>query len=117
MTRRPTPPDGLPKYLREGVPRQDDEALRALRGWIDELLAYRRDVPADDVVADDGEEIRGVRESDEGTVVIKEVSCGKENCRCQRGELHGPYEYVVRRKGGKLEWEYRGPVDAREEGS
>jgi len=28
--------------------------------------------------------------------------CGKEGCRCARGELHGPYVYVsVRGKGGR----------------
>jgi len=26
--------------------------------------------------------------------------CGKEGCRCARGELHGPYVYVSARGGG-----------------
>ena len=110
MAQQPSPPDGLPQYLTEGVPKQDDDTLRALQKWIDELLEYRRDVDAEDIVADDGESIETVDESSDGTVVIKKVSCGKENCKCQRGELHGPYKYVVRRKGDTLEWDYRGPV-------
>ena len=85
-------------------------ALQDLRNWIEELLEYRRDIDAEDIVADDGESIETVDESSDGTVVIKKVSCGKENCKCQRGELHGPYKYVVRRKGDTLEWDYRGPV-------
>ncbi|MFA9427018.1 hypothetical protein [Natronorubrum sp. A-ect3] len=42
--------------------------------------------------------------------MIKKVSCGKDNCKCQRGELHSPYNYVVRRKGDSLKWDYKGPV-------
>lgn len=110
MVKRPSPPDGLPQYLAEGVPKQDDDTLRALQEWIDELLASRQDVPAEDIDADDGESIQAVEESSDGTVVIKKVSCGKDNCKCQRGELHGPYKYVVRRKGDRLEWDYRAPV-------
>lgn len=28
-----------------------------------------------------------------GILVIKKVKCGKKGCRCQNGELHGPYVY------------------------
>ena len=111
MPTRPDPPDSLPQYLAEGVPKQSDEDLRALRDWIDDLLAYRHDVSGTEITADDDESIEHVDDSSEGTVVIKKVSCGKENCKCQRGQLHGPYKYVVRRNGETLDWEYRGPVD------
>jgi hypothetical protein len=30
-----------------------------------------------------------------GSVVEQARRCGKEGCRCTRGELHGPYTYVV----------------------
>jgi hypothetical protein len=30
-----------------------------------------------------------------GSVVDQGRRCGKEGCRCTRGELHGPYTYVV----------------------
>lgn len=45
-----------------------------------------------------------VEESSRGTVVTKKVSCGKDNCKCPRGELHGPYKYIVHRQGNSLEW-------------
>ena len=110
MVQQPSPPDELPQYLAEGVPKQDDATLRALQEWIDELLVYRENVAAEDLDADDGESIQSVEESSDGTVVIKKVSCGKDNCKCRRGELHGPYKYLVRRKGDRLEWDYKGPV-------
>ncbi|WP_415383529.1 DUF6788 family protein [Halosimplex sp. TS25] len=110
MSTHPPAPDSLPQYLAEGVPKQDDADLRALRDWIDDLLEYRHDLGADDIDADENEAIEAVEESSDGTVVIKKVSCGKDNCKCQRGELHGPYKYVVRRQGDGLQWDYRGPV-------
>ena len=110
MSTRPEAPDSLPQYLAEGVPKQDDESLQALQDWINELLAYRRDIATEDIDAGEDESIEAVKESSEGTVVIKKVSCGKDNCKCQRGKLHGPYKYVVRRKGGSLKWDYRGPI-------
>jgi hypothetical protein len=110
MTTRPPAPDSLPKYLAEGVPKQDDADLRALQNWIDELLEYRQDVAAEEINTSEGESIEAVEESSSGTVVIKKVSCGKDNCKCHSGQLHGPYKYIVRRRGDNLEWKYKGPV-------
>ena len=110
MSTRPLAPDSLPKYLAEGVPKQDDADLRALQDWIDDLLEYRQDVAAEDIDASEGESIEAVEASSGGTVVIKKVSCGKDNCKCQSGDLHGPYKYIVRRQGDSLDWEYKGAV-------
>ena len=43
----PDAPSSLPQYLSEGVPKQDDQALRELQTWIDELLEYRHDIAAE----------------------------------------------------------------------
>jgi hypothetical protein len=100
----------LPESLAEGVPKQDDADLRTLQNWIDDLLEYSQDVAAEDIDAGEGETIEAVEESSGGTVVIKKVSCGKDNCKCQSGELHSPYKYIVRRQGDSLDWEYKGAV-------
>jgi hypothetical protein len=34
------------------------------------------------------------------------VRCGRPNCRCARGSLHGPYFYRFWREGGRLRKEY-----------
>ncbi|MFQ5796320.1 MAG: DUF6788 family protein [Candidatus Bipolaricaulia bacterium] len=34
--------------------------------------------------------------------------CGKDNCKCTRGELHGPYWYRYYCKGGRRTSEYIG---------
>lgn len=111
MPSPPRPPDELPKYIAEGIPKQNDATLRVLRDWIGELLAYRQDVTAEEITGEGNESIEAIEDSSEGAVVIKKVSCGKESCKCQRGKLHGPYKYLVQRKGKKLDWDYRGPVD------
>ena len=110
MPTQPPAPNSLPQYLAEGVPKQSDADLRALQDWIDDLLEYRQDVAAQDIEASEGESIEAVEESSGGTVVIKKVSCGKDNCKCQSGELHGPYKSIVRRHGDGLNWDYKGPV-------
>lgn len=37
-----------------------------------------------------------------GTVCAQMVKCGKHNCKCARGELHGPYYYHFSRANGVL---------------
>ncbi|WP_336328499.1 DUF6788 family protein [Halovenus sp. HT40] len=111
MPEKPRAPDGLPKYLREGIPKQSSEDLRAVQDWIDDLIEYRQDVSPDDIEAGDGESIEAVEESSSGgTVVIRKNTCGSKGCKCQSGDLHGPYKYVVTRDGDSLNWEYKGPV-------
>jgi hypothetical protein len=48
-----------------------------------------------------------------GTVCAQWVRCGRWNCRCATGKLHGPYYYRLWRDGGKLRKTYvrRSEVD------
>jgi hypothetical protein len=41
-----------------------------------------------------------------GVVRPQWVRCGRPNCRCARGDLHGPYFYRFWREGGRLRKEY-----------
>src|SRR5687768_9166578 len=41
-----------------------------------------------------------------GTVHTQFVKCGKSNCRCASGELHGAYYYHFVRVGGRLRKRY-----------
>lgn len=43
-----------------------------------------------------------------GTYRLEKVRCGKLNCRCAAGKLHGPYWYLYQRRGGKLTSKYVG---------
>ncbi len=41
-----------------------------------------------------------------GSVCMQWVRCGRPNCRCARGELHGPYYYRFWREDGRLRKAY-----------
>ena len=41
-----------------------------------------------------------------GVVRPQWVKCGRANCRCHRGHLHGPYNYRFWREGGRLRKQY-----------
>jgi hypothetical protein len=38
----------------------------------------------------------------QGAVCAQMVRCGKAGCKCERGEMHGPFHYLFWREGGKL---------------
>jgi hypothetical protein len=45
-------------------------------------------------------EVTGIEALLRGTLISQGRRCGKESCRCARGELHGPYLYLrVTRQG------------------
>lgn len=37
-----------------------------------------------------------------GEICTQFIRCGKRECRCQRGDLHGPYYYHVWRDGARV---------------
>ena len=41
-----------------------------------------------------------------GAVCWQWVRCGKPRCKCERGELHGPYAYRFERVDGRLRKHY-----------
>ena len=43
-----------------------------------------------------------------GGLIKRWTKCGKPYCRCQRGELHGPYYYLSRLEQGKPRTLYLG---------
>lgn len=105
----PTPPDSLPKYISEGIPKQDDATLEDARDWIDELLAHRDQPVTDSELPDDAEPVN--EDSGSGTVVEEMVTCGDDSCECMDGgDKHGPYLYRYYREGGELKSEYIGPA-------
>ena len=41
-----------------------------------------------------------------GVVLLQFVRCSRPNCRCARGQLHGPYHYRFWREDGRLRKAY-----------
>ena len=42
----------------------------------------------------------------QGTLVRNYRRCGNPNCRCARGQKHGPHYYLSTRRGGKTKMDY-----------
>lgn len=104
----PKPPEPLPKYIGEGLPKQDTDTLRRTQEYITALIEYRENLSREEIQPDTGEEIEEIEDSGSTTTVIKKVPCGKENCsKCP----HGPYRYEIHREDGSLVWDYIGPVN------
>ena len=104
----PTPPASLPKYLAEGLPKQDMKTLAETREYIEELLAWRERPVEEDDLPEAAEPIDESAQG-QGTVVEEMVTCGDESCACMTdGEKHGPYFYRYYREGGTLTSEYLG---------
>jgi hypothetical protein len=106
---QPSAPESLPKYIADGLPKQDIETLEDAREYIDELIEYQeRPVePAD--LPDNAEPVEDGDDSQQGTIVEQYRTCGDETCSCMTGgEKHGPYNYRYWREDGELQSEYEG---------
>lgn len=106
----PEPPASLPKYLAEGLPKQNVNTLRDARDYVDALIKYCEQPVDADELPDTAEPVdRG--DGGKGTVVKEKVKCGDETCKCASGnaaDMHGPYLYRYYREGGSLTSEYLG---------
>jgi hypothetical protein len=78
----PQAPDSLPKYLAEGIPKQDDSMIEDLREYSQAILEHCQQTRAEtEVTAEDipsNAEQLGTDES--GTFVAETVTCGDQSC-------------------------------------
>ena len=102
----PTAPPSLPKYLAEGLPKQDSETLSETQEYVEALIEWSQR-PVEDDLPDSAEPVDD-EDAERGTVVMEKVTCGDESCKCMTdGEKHGPYKYRYYRKDdGTLTSEY-----------
>jgi len=62
---QPQSPENLPKYIAEGVPKQDDTTLRELQSWIDEIIEYRNDISPEEIEVSNDESLEAVDDTGE----------------------------------------------------
>lgn len=108
----PNAPSSLPKYLAEGLPKQDDEALRDAREYIDALLTARGQRRQEPVTEDElPKDVQVLENESSGAIYLEHRTCGDEACSCMSsGEKHGPYKYRAYRDGDTVRREYLGPA-------
>jgi hypothetical protein len=106
MSNLPEHPEEIPKYIREGLEKQDVGTLEEVIQYSRELVEYLTEPP--EVEPDEDEELLEKEERSGYTKVVKKVPCGKDCSGCP----HGPYVYHVSRSGGgTVDWEYIGPLE------
>ena len=108
---QPSPPASLPKYLAEGLPKQNTEALQEVQNYIEALIEYRDQSVDADELPEIAEPVDEPDNSENGTVVKEKVTCGDDSCKCASGnpaDMHGPYLYRYYRENGTMKSEYIG---------
>jgi hypothetical protein len=104
----PTPPESLPNYLANGLPKQDDETLRDVQDYVGALLDYRNQAVDEADLPDQADPVDDNPDG-KGTLVKEMVTCGDESCSCMSGgSKHGPYLYRYYREGEEVKSEYVG---------
>lgn len=81
--------------------------LRKLDSWLHELIARAEEA---DHAVQPATRKRTVAEQnlDNRTYRLESIRCGKDNCKCARGKLHGPYWYGYSRVDDKVTSQYIG---------
>lgn len=82
------------------------EELIKLDAWLQSLVKAAGSQRYDPTVT--GRELVERREAAHLTYRLERVRCGKVNCRCSGGELHGPYWYAYWTEGGRTRSRYIG---------
>lgn len=82
----PTAPPMLPQYLADGFPKQDDETLREITIYVNELLTareHRREHPISEETPPNDAEV--IDQESNGTFYIEHPTCGDETYSCMSG--------------------------------
>lgn len=106
----PAASSSLPTYLAEGLPKQDDKALRKAREYIDALLNAREQRRQEPVTEDElPADVQVLKNESSGAVYLEHRTCGDESCSYTSGRAkHGPYKYRAYRDGDTVRREYLG---------
>lgn len=81
--------------------------LRKLDEWVHELI--RKADESDRKEKSSSRKQTVVEQTlDNKTYRLESIRCGKENCKCTRGKLHGPYWYSYARVQDKITSQYIG---------
>lgn len=86
------------------------EQQRSLYAWLAEVIENTESLEEEMAALPTKPGRRVVETQRVGQVVYRResVCCGKDNCKCASGELHGPYYYAYQRQQGRLKSWYVG---------
>jgi hypothetical protein len=87
--------------------------LRKLEEWLHEMIRTVEDAAQAEQLSP-GKKPVADQTLDNRTYRQESIRCGKENCKCARGKLHGPYWYSYTRVKDKVKSQYSAPKVERE---
>jgi len=92
----------IKRSIRTLTPRE----LTKLANWLRELIDSKKSKEQD--CATTKRRVLQERTTSNRTYRLEGVRCGKKNCKCATGQLHGPYWYAYWSEGGKTRSQYVG---------
>jgi hypothetical protein len=81
--------------------------LRRFDVWLHELIRRAEESESTEQSVSQ-KQTTAERDGDKRTYRLESIYCGKENCKCMRGKLHGPYWYSYTRVKDKVTSQYVG---------
>jgi len=82
-------PPRSPKYLAEGLPKQDTETLYEIQSYVESLIEYRDQSVDADELHEAAEPVDEPDSGDNGTVVKEKVTCGDDSCKVRQRRSRG----------------------------
>jgi hypothetical protein len=80
--------------------------LRKLDAWLHELINVTESKKRAGITAE--RQVLKKHSTVNKTYQLERVRCGKKNCHCAEGRLHGPYWYAYWSEGGRTKSQYVG---------
>ncbi|MCA1568101.1 MAG: hypothetical protein LC803_21150 [Acidobacteria bacterium] len=93
--------------IKQAVQRLSLAQLRRLDDWLHGVI-QKAEESARTARPQSRKQIVEERTVENQTYRLEMIRCGKEKCKCARGELHGPYWYSYTRVKDKIKSQYIG---------
>jgi hypothetical protein len=94
------------REIKKSVRALSSRQLIKLDAWLHELIDAAESKKRSR--ASGGRQVLEEHKTVNKTYRLEEVRCGKKNCHCAEGRLHGPYWYAYWTEGGRTKSQYVG---------
>ena len=124
VSKPPEPPKGWPKYLRDGIPKQDVETLREIAQYADELAVDKIEAAEAELEqqSEDEDDLADEWEDDKWEDVVEDAYDKADLARSKGSitvnHIDGRgYYYLKWSENGEFKSQYIAPVEPKERGS
>jgi len=105
----PTAPLSLREEIQQKVQDLSLKDKEILLGWLKaNIKEQKKQAVPEQIPLKKGREVVETRHSGTSVYRLEKVKCGKKKCKCNKGDLHGPYWYAYHWNGKKMTSSYIG---------